>query len=124
MLLYKPPSQLAFKVNATTPNKSVCDNVPPFLGLRATLTRAEVAVLNSQLCIGVPVESRAWPLAIVGFVCVPLALIAVALRCYSRSSVARRLSADDWIIVAAAALLLALVVLDVTGTSAADNRDP
>jgi hypothetical protein len=78
-----------------------------------TLTESEVGLVNSQLCSGVPMESRTWPVAIVGLVCVPLVLISVALRCYSRYSIARRLSADDWIVLAAAALLVALVALDI-----------
>jgi hypothetical protein len=42
-----------------------------------------------------------------------LALIAVALRCYSRYSIARKLSADDWMVISAASLLVALVALDI-----------
>jgi len=92
-----------------------------FLSLWTTLTEAEVAIVNSQLCSGVPVESRAWPVAIVGLVCVPFALIAVALRCYSRYSIARKLSADDWMVIAAAALLVALVALDIISMWETEN---
>ena len=68
-----------------------------------------VAVVNNQLCAGVPIENRDWSLAIVGLVFVPAAIICVALRCYSRYSTLRVIGYDDWIIVIAAMCLIALL---------------
>ncbi|PBP25065.1 integral membrane protein [Diplocarpon rosae] len=72
-----------------------------------------VISLNSKLCEGIPPESRATEVAIVGIVCGSIALVAVALRCYSRISIVRRLGNDDWLAVAAGSILIPLVALDV-----------
>lgn len=60
-----------------------------------------------------PIDSRAWDVAIVGLICGPIALIAVALRCYSRYSKTRRLGSDDWLAVAAGLVLIPLVVINI-----------
>ena len=62
------------------------------------------------------------PLAIVGLVFVPLSLIAVALRCYSRYAVARQFGYDDFIMVVAAVFLIALVVLALYSTTTCFGR--
>ncbi|PBP25242.1 integral membrane protein [Diplocarpon rosae] len=72
-----------------------------------------VISLNSKLCEGIPPKSRATEVAIVGIVCGSIALVAVALRCYSRISIVRRLGYDDWLAVAAGSILIPLVALDV-----------
>ena len=74
--------------------------------------KAEIALVNGQLCAGVPIESRSWAVSIVGIVCVPVALTCVALRCYSRYSMLRRLGYDDWIVVTAAVFLIDILALD------------
>ncbi len=51
--------------------------------------------------------------AVFGLVCGPLALLAVALRCYSRLSISERLGYDDWLIMAAAAFLATVTVIDI-----------
>lgn len=85
--------------------------------LDAILKQTEVAVVNNKLCEGIPFESRSWPLSIVGLVCAPVAIIAVALRCYARIVVARQFGWDDAITVVAGLFLAALVVLDVYSKS-------
>ncbi|KUJ12789.1 uncharacterized protein LY89DRAFT_558860, partial [Mollisia scopiformis] len=74
--------------------------------------QARVAIVDNQLCEGVPIQSRAWGVAIVGLVCGPLALIAIALRCYSRYSITRSLGWDDWLAVVTGLVLIPLIVLD------------
>ena len=69
------------------------------------------AVVNNQLCAGVPIQNRDWSVAIVGLVFVPVAIICVALRCYSRYSTLRVLGYDDWMIVTAAVCLIAVLGL-------------
>jgi hypothetical protein len=49
--------------------------------------------------------------AIIALVFGPSAVMGVILRCYSRYSSDRRLASDDWIIVAAAMLLIPLIAL-------------
>ncbi|KAK0100434.1 hypothetical protein ONS96_007711 [Cadophora gregata f. sp. sojae] len=66
----------------------------------------EVAAIKTEFCEGVPIASRAWDIAIVGLVCGPIALIAVALRCYSRYSKLRTLGSDDWLSIAAGSILI------------------
>ncbi|KAI6715752.1 integral membrane protein [Diplocarpon mali] len=83
------------------------------LGCDSSLIYVEVISLNSKLCEGIPPDSKAKEVAIVGIVCVSLALVAVALRCYSRLSIVHRLGYDDWLAVAAGSILIPLVVLDV-----------
>ncbi|KAE9367303.1 hypothetical protein N431DRAFT_561324 [Stipitochalara longipes BDJ] len=73
--------------------------------------QAKASSLNYNFCIGVPIESRSWKVTIVGLVCAPVALLAVVLRCYAKLSTVRRLGGDDWIMVASAVLLVALIVL-------------
>lgn len=53
--------------------------------------KTELAIVDGQLCEGVPIESRAWGVAIVGLVCGPLAFFAIVLRCYSRYTNAKYL---------------------------------
>lgn len=81
-----------------------------------------MATVNKELCKGIPVESRAWPLAIVALVCIPVSLIAVALRCYSRLAISRQIGYDDFIIIVAAVFLIALGVLDLYSTSLYRSR--
>ncbi|KAF8861864.1 hypothetical protein BDZ45DRAFT_671444 [Acephala macrosclerotiorum] len=80
---------------------------------RCTYTeQAQVAVIDRQLCEGTPIQSRAWSVAIVGFVCGPLALLAIVLRCFSRYSSSKYLGWDDWLVVATGVVLIPLIVLD------------
>lgn len=58
-------------------------------------------------------ESRVWAVAIVGIVTAPLALIAIALRMYSRWAVARVVGWDDWVMLVTGAILCALFGLDI-----------
>jgi hypothetical protein len=48
-----------------------------------------------------------------GLVTGPLALIAIALRCYSRLTVTREFGYDDSVMVAVGVLLAALIAIDV-----------
>ncbi|PVH82275.1 hypothetical protein DL98DRAFT_620272 [Cadophora sp. DSE1049] len=73
----------------------------------------EVAAIKAEFCDGIRIESRAWDVAIVGLICGPIALVAVALRCYSRYSKFRRLGSDDWLAVAAGLILIPLVVISI-----------
>lgn len=68
--------------------------------------------MNKKLCQGIPIESLAWTVAVVGLIFAPIAIIAVALRCYARYVVGRQFGWDDFIILIAAAFLAVLVVLD------------
>ena len=72
----------------------------------------EVATIKAEFCDGVPIESRAWDVAIVGLICAPIALIAVALRCYSRYSKTRTLGSDDWLAIAAGLILIPLIIIN------------
>ncbi len=110
--LYNLLSQSAFKRNATSRNSSACASV---YSPHTSLTEAEVAISHSQLCSGVPVESRVWTVFIVILVAGTLALTAIALRIYSRYTIAQYLGADDWTMVLAGSLLIALIVLQVIG---------
>jgi len=85
--------------------------------LDVILNQTDVAVVNHKLCEGVRFESRSWSLNIVGLVCVPVAIIAVALRCYARIAVARQFGWDDFTIVLAAVFLTVLMVLDLYSKS-------
>jgi len=76
-----------------------------------------VAVVHSQLCNGVQVESRVWTFVTVILISGATALIAVALRIYSRCTIAQSLGADDWTVVVAAAMLITSIVLLVLGMS-------
>ena len=78
----------------------------------------EVGELNSKICEGVPIDlSRVWALAITGIVAVPLAILAIALRTYSRYSIAKKMGSDDWVILVAGAILLVVLALDLIGLS-------
>ncbi|KAG4437280.1 hypothetical protein IFR05_007218, partial [Cadophora sp. M221] len=101
----------------TDPN-SVCRNdTLEAAAASCVLTRcnyddqAQVAVVKAKFCKGVPIESRAWDVAIIGLTFGPIALIAVVLRCYSRYSKNRRLGSDDWLAVAAGLTLIPVISL-------------
>ncbi|KAH7361008.1 hypothetical protein BKA65DRAFT_547708 [Rhexocercosporidium sp. MPI-PUGE-AT-0058] len=72
-----------------------------------------VADVKAKFCEGVPIQSRAWDVAIIGLVFGPIALMAVALRCYSQYSKIRRLGSDDWLALAAGLTLIPYVVIDI-----------
>ena len=78
----------------------------------ALLTRP---VVYEQLCSGATTQSRVSAAAIVGLVCGPLCLLAIALRFYSRCAIARCIGLDDWIMIAAVPPLTALIVVEVIG---------
>ena len=71
--------------------------------------------MNRQLCEGAPFKSRSSLLTIWGLLLGPLAIIAIALRCYSRLIISREFGYDDTIIVAVGVFLASIIGLDVTG---------
>ena len=73
--------------------------------------------MNQQLCKGVPIESRSWLMATSGLVMGPLALIAIALRCYSRLTVTREFGYDDTVMAVVAVFLAALIAIDAESMS-------
>jgi hypothetical protein len=60
--------------------------------------------------------SRSWLVSTWGLVISPIALIVIALRCYSRIAITREFGYDDWMMVLVAALLAGLVALDIAST--------
>lgn len=58
-------------------------------------------------------DSRSWPVAITGLVCVGVVLIVVILRFYYRLTIAKQLGIDDWIILVATVTLIALEVIGI-----------
>jgi hypothetical protein len=81
--------------------------------LTSKLTYAEVVITNGKLCEGLPINNRrVVDGSITGFVCVPLALIAIGLRLFSRYKIAREFGCDDVLMCIVALLLIVLLVLD------------
>jgi hypothetical protein len=72
-----------------------------------------VGILQHQLCEGYPAESRSWSVAVGGMVCGGLIVIVVGLRIYSRITIAKKLGADDWLMLAATVVVIVLGILDV-----------
>ncbi|CZR54594.1 uncharacterized protein PAC_04478 [Phialocephala subalpina] len=110
---------LASAPNAFTDPTTTCTNITLQASLSACIQgrcnyteQAQVAVVDRQLCEGTPIQNRAWGVAIVGLVCGPLALLAIALRCYSRYSITKYLGWDDWLAVATGVVLIPIIVLD------------
>ncbi|KAH8663482.1 hypothetical protein BGZ60DRAFT_68516 [Tricladium varicosporioides] len=96
--------------------------------LQATLTsciqtrcnytdQGKVAIANSNICSGLPIESRGLSITIIGLVMGPLAVLTVALRCYSRYAVARQFGWDDTVIVISTCFLVVLIALDVQNSA-------
>ncbi|EPE25882.1 hypothetical protein GLAREA_01794 [Glarea lozoyensis ATCC 20868] len=78
------------------------------------LDQARVVIANGKLCEGVPVNNtRVVDAYIAGFVCVLPALLAIALRLYSRHKIAREFGYDDYLMCIVAVFLVVLLVLDV-----------
>ncbi|KAH6702021.1 hypothetical protein BKA61DRAFT_704587 [Leptodontidium sp. MPI-SDFR-AT-0119] len=103
----------------TDPN-SVCRNdTLEVASASRVLTRciyddqALVAVVKAKFCEGVPIESRAWDVAIIGLTFGPIALTAVILRCYSRYSKNRKLGSDDWLAVAAGLTVIPVIAIGI-----------
>lgn len=109
MLLFRLPSLNVSRPHATIQNNLVC---PSFLLIAIpTHTSTEVAVVNMQLCAGVPIEdSRKWTLFIVSIVFGPLSLATIALRTYSRYKITKKMDRDDWTIIAAGAVMVGVLV--------------
>ncbi|KAN0115222.1 hypothetical protein V8E51_004766 [Hyaloscypha variabilis] len=106
--LASEPTLSTDPASACVNNLSAC---PPLQARQTSLTELGVAVVHSQLCNGVPVESRVWTFVIVILISGTLALVAVTLRIYSRCTIAQSLGADDWTVLVAAAMLVASIVL-------------
>ena len=72
-----------------------------------------MAAINQELCAGTPFASRTWLVAGAGLGLGLLALLAIALRCYSRLRITKEFGNDDIIMVIVGVFLAATLVLDV-----------
>lgn len=68
-----------------------------------------MAAIGVELCKDVPKESRSWLIATFGIVLLPLAILAVALRFYSRISITKELGLDDWLMLAGAIMTVIII---------------
>jgi hypothetical protein len=84
-----------------------------FLTFYLFLTISGMSGLNTRVCDGFPIDTRAWSVALSGIVCGPLALIAVAVRFYTRITITKELGIDDWLILGSAGAIAALTGLGI-----------
>ena len=75
------------------------------------LTIVAAATFAGKVCEGIPKQSRAKLVIIVGIIFGTLAVLAVILRCYSRLKLTEGggLASDDWTIVVAAVVMVGLI---------------
>ncbi|TVY34272.1 hypothetical protein LSUB1_G007462 [Lachnellula subtilissima] len=109
---------LLSNINSTCKNSTLQASILACVYAKCNSTEQwSATIVHNQLCGTVRIESRVWPLAIAGIVCVSLSLLAVVLRCCSRYAVALKFGYDDLTIIVAAVFLIALVVLDLYSRS-------
>ncbi|KAL2074973.1 hypothetical protein VTL71DRAFT_8753 [Oculimacula yallundae] len=77
------------------------------------VNQKQVAIVKRKFCAGMPIESRAWQVTIVGVVLASAAIMAVALRFHSRCSIVHSLGADDWLAFVAVLILIPYTVLNI-----------
>jgi len=82
-----------------------------------SLNQVVMSDLQQKICVGFPMESHSTLIAVIGLVTGPLALLAVALRIYSRVAISKGLNEDDGLILVGSAFLTTLTVLDVYSKS-------
>jgi hypothetical protein len=77
----------------------------------------EIGVVNAQLCVGKPKESRQSELYISGYVCCIMSFVAIILRCYYRYAFTNSIGHDDWTIIAAGLVLTGVLTTDLLSMS-------